>query len=394
MSTIVGKSKDADGVVDSQKGQTSKSALKGIMKRHNGLNPRPSQGVTPGKDNQSKRRLLFPTTYQSTTKIENNLKVDFSPMARMVTIDSSKEMTHEEKADIWWQHPDYEEFRKTARMVAKAMLEGGSEIWLASNQSWQVPNQNHDATLQSAYSLSKRPDNSPAEKLNQKERYEDVRSKWWCRFGHSRRGLEHIASVGEGRQRQTNIQASVRAVVRECQQQKTYSRKDVEKLRSVSVRYTSWARDLAKAAGDADADAVRTDFNDASRKTREFYLQQFSEGNATLDKMDAPDFIQFIISKQTPDMMFDANTSSQIRMRRKNEKKAAEFAQHAGRHSTSQSPKSGTANTDAREEAEKQLAKEESMAKRAAGFANGEEAANMAAVLSGMGPVAKKVATI
>lgn len=378
MSTVVGKSsKDANGVANSQKGQTRKGELKGILKRPNGLNPRASQGVTPGGDNQVKRRMLFPT-YQSTTKIENNLKVDFSPMARMVTIDSSKEMTHEEKADVWWQHPDYEEFRKTARMVAKAMLEGGSEIWLASNQSWQVPNQNRDATLQSAYSLSKRPDKSAAAKLNQRERYEDVRSKWWCRFGHSRRGLEHIASVGEGRQRQSNIQAGIRAVVRECRQQKIFHRKDVEKLRTVSVRHTGWARDLAIAAGEADADAVRTDFNDESRKTREFYLQKFSEGDATLDKMDAPDFIQFIISKQTPNAMFDANTASQIRMNRKNAK-AAELA-----HRTPQSQASDTSSTEA----------EETMAKRAAGFANGEEAANMAAVLSGMGPVAKRVATV
>jgi hypothetical protein len=385
MSSIVGKSTDGDGVANSQKGETSKGELKGILKRPNGLNPRAAQGVTPGGDNKLKRRQLFPSTYQSTTKIDKNLKVDFSPMARMVTIDSSKEMTHEEKADVWWQHPDYEEFRKTARMVAKAMLEGGSEIWLASNQSWQVPNQNHTATLQSAYSLSKRPDNSTTEKLNKIERYEDMRSKWWCRFGHSRRGLEHVASVREGRQRQSNNQASVRAVVREYQQQKVFRRQDAEKLRSTSIQHTSWARDLAKAAGAADADAVLTDFNDASRKTREFYLRQYSEGNAALYKMDAPDFIQSIISKQMPDRIFDANTSSQIRMRRENEKKAARI---------SQSATPGTSATDAQEEAEKIFAKEESMAKRAAGFANGEEAANMAAVLSGMGPIAKQVATV
>lgn len=392
--TIVGKSEDDDGLANSQKGQISKGELKGILKRPNGLNPKMSRDVFPaGRDNQLKRRLLFPT-YQPTIKIENNLKVDFSPMARMVTIDSSKEMTHEEKADVWFQHPDYEEFRKTARMVAKAMLEGGSEIWLASNQSWQVPNQNRDATLQSAYSLSKRPNESGAGKLNKTERYEDIRSKWWCRFGHSRRGLEHIASVGEGRQRQSLIQASVRAVVREHKQQKVFRRPDAEKLRSVSVRHTSWARDLAKAAGAADADAVLTDFNDASRKTREFYLRHFSEGNTTLDKMDAPDFIQSIISKQMPDMIFDANTSSQIRMRRQNEKKAAGLAQQAGHPRSPKSATPGTSTTHAREEAEEAVAKEESMAKRAAGFANGEEAANMAAVLSGMGPVAKQVASV
>ena len=26
-------------------------------------------------------------------------------------------------------------------MITKAMLEGGSEVWLATNQSWQMPNQ-------------------------------------------------------------------------------------------------------------------------------------------------------------------------------------------------------------------------------------------------------------
>jgi hypothetical protein len=154
------------------------------------------------------------------------------------------------------------------------------------------------------------------------------------------------------------------------------------------------AQTLKKAAGAADADAVLTDFNDASRKTREFYLRHFSEGNTTLDKMDAPDFIQSIISKQMPDMIFDANTSSQIRMRRQNEKKAAGLAQQAGYPRSPKSTTPGTSTTHAREEAEEAVAKEESLAKRAAGFANGEEAANMAAVLSGMGPVAKQVASV
>jgi hypothetical protein len=325
MIMIVGNSKDGgEGMANSQQGhhQTRKEGvLKGILKRPNENHPRapPSlQGITSGGDNHQwkpRRCQRFPsptrsssstnpsslTTTTTTNRNKKNRKVDFSPIARMVTIESSKEMSNDEKADIWWQCSDYEEFRKTAKMVAKTMLQGGSEIWLASNPSWQVPNQTRVATLQSAFFLSKPPqqqqqpenkDSATTTTENRMIQKEESRyysqdnnntimtsSKWWCRFGHSRRGLEQLANVREGRQRTTNNQASVRAVVLEYQQQTLFRRQDAEYLRITSLRYTSWARDLAKATGQADADAVRTDFG-VSQKTRAFYLRQYSEGNA------------------------------------------------------------------------------------------------------------------
>jgi hypothetical protein len=127
-------------------------------------------------------------------------------MARVMTVKSQKDMENSEKAEVWWQKSDYEQFRKTGRMITKAMLEGGSEIWLATNQSWQLLNQGRQSTLKSVYSLAERQAALKKGDLKAKKEYEETRDKWWHKFGHSRRGLEHIASIDEGRQRQGPIE--------------------------------------------------------------------------------------------------------------------------------------------------------------------------------------------
>jgi hypothetical protein len=267
----------------------------------------------------SRRRSLFPTYETKAPSEKKNLHPHFAPMARVVTIKSLNDMTDQEKARIWWQKPDYEEFRRTGRMITKAMLEGGSEIWLATNQSWQMPNQGKAQTLQHASSLAERHAAFKKGDLKAKQDYEDTRDKWWHKFGHSRRGLEHIASIDEGRQRQTNVKTSIRAVLEEQRRQKVFHREDPEKLRMVSIQNTTWARDLALASGASDADAVQKNFDDESRRTREFYLLKFSRsnptGNAPSSKKVMPAFMKPMMTMQIHPNRLDANTMSQVRYR-------------------------------------------------------------------------------
>jgi hypothetical protein len=62
------------------------------------------------------------------------------------------------------------------------------------------------------YSLAERQAAFKKGDLNAKKEYEETRDKWWHKFGHSRRGLEHVASIDEDRQRQANVRAAVKAV--------------------------------------------------------------------------------------------------------------------------------------------------------------------------------------
>jgi len=274
-----------------------------------------SNGSNSSPLQQSQRRSLFPA-YEPKSEKKKNLSTSFSPMARVVTIKSSKDMNPQEKSEIWWQKADYDEFRKTGRMISKVMLQGGSEIWLATNQSWQLPNQGKAATLRHAMANV---DN------------EDASDKWWHKFGHSRRGLEHIASIDEGRQRQANVKTSIRAILTEQRRQKTFHREDPEKLRMCSIQNTSWAKDLALASGASDADAVTKNFDDENRKSREFYLLKFSRagklnsalGTQTGTKQVVPAFMKPMLSMQLRPNRLDANTTSRLKFKKKEEDKAS-----------------------------------------------------------------------
>lgn len=326
-----------------------------------------------------RRRSLFPS-YETKKKSNKNLHTEFSPMARVLTVKSHKDMDGEEKSAIWWQRSDYEEFRKTGRMITRVMLQGGSEVWLATNQSWQTPNKDRQTTLKHAFSLAERQAAFHKGDVNAKKEYEDTRDKWWHKFGHSRRGLEHIASIDEGRQRQTNVKTAIRAVVEEQRRQKVFNREDPDKLRMVSLQHTSWARDLSMAAGASDADAVRMNFDDISRKSREFYLLKFSRSNqmtvTNTKKANVPAFMKPALSMKTVQpSRLDANTVSQIRFRQGAHKKRSAVA-----------PITRAESVPIKSESEA-TASDSKMAKQAAGFASGEEVGNMSAVLTGMGPI-------
>ena len=318
-------SKTKRGILKTTKKSSSSKNISMDTKNNtsNNINQRSS---TANPATTTRRRSLFPTYEPSSTGgSKKHLRVSFAPMARVVTVRSKNDMLLSEKADIWWQKTDYEDFRKTGRIITRAMLEGGSEIWLAS----QANDDDEDKDMQG--------------------------DKWWHKFGHSRRGLEHVVSMEEGRQRQMNVKHAIRSVIEEQSRQKLYKRVDPEKLRTAALQHTSWARDLALASGASDADAVRCSFKE-ERRSREFYLLKMARNR--VKSIPLPQFMRPNIPKK-PTLKLDAHTAAQIQFRRrKNSMETTEPLHDSGK-------------TD--------------MKKQAQGFAVDGEKVNMAAVLSGMG---------
>jgi hypothetical protein len=363
----------------------------------------------------------------------------FAPMARVMTVKSKNDMTADEKGDIWWVKSDYEDFRKAGRIISRAMVEGGSEIWLAFSRSCRAAAKKKKMEEQAKRSKASHGTNekvcSDVNEDDDDDEGKDVLAlscdNWWHEFGHSRRGLEHVVSIEEGRQRQQNVRNAIQAVLEEQARQKLYRRLvDAEKLRKISLQYTSWARDLALASGSSDADAVQSSFAD-SRKSREFYLSELITNNnssssssisssvaakstsaantsstTTATAVTIPDFMRASSLQESPAVrqtiaaptadLLDANTAAQIRYRRKMtkdavaDKKAAtltcEEPVHDGPLSSVIVSSSSGSNID--DVSSSSSSKAESMAHRAAGFsAEGDAKISAAAVLSGMGAV-------
>ncbi|KAL3925398.1 MAG: hypothetical protein SGILL_000434 [Bacillariaceae sp.] len=263
------------------------------------------------------RRSLFPSSYSRKQARKNkNLSISFSPYARQKVIESN--LSEADKAIFWYQKSDYDDFTKLSRVISKALLEGGSEVWLLS-QSPTPATPAPDAQVATKHVLeSSASGETPSKRdLEAVQTFHETRSEWWHKFGHSRRGLEHIASIGEGRQRHTNVRATIETVLEEQRRQEMFlpaGYYDVDKLRSVYIQQTHWARSLARAMGEADADEVRCNFDVAKRKPREFFLKAHLSKDAH-DSDNLPSFMQTILTISSNKLNMDANTASQIRFR-------------------------------------------------------------------------------
>jgi len=243
------------------------------------------------------RRTLFTTSY-SKKEVKKEKNVSFSPYARCLKLESQN-LTAQEKTNMWWQKSDYDEFARVGRIISKAMLQGGSEIWLRSK--------------------------SPSSSLTLSgSNTDEMRDKWWCKFGHSRRGLEHIASNAEGRQRYMNGRSAIQSVMQEQQRQRMFLPKgyaDVDKFRTVYLKERLWARILARALGESDADAVDTNFDESRRKPRKYYLKKHFDNNSdyisTSNELHLPIFMKAIITSKRSNkkLNLDDNTASQIQRR-------------------------------------------------------------------------------
>jgi hypothetical protein len=368
-------------------GDPNAKPLKGILKRRSAGNvpsllQNSKSSANPVESGQ-RRRSLFPSYDSNVGKTKSNETLSFAPMARVVTIKSKNDMSEEDKGDIWWQRPDYDEFRKTGRIITKAMLQGGSEIWLASTTNDNTPKKNKSSSAES----DKKEKSQKGKRSGAGDTISATGDKWWHKFDHSRRGLEHVVSMNEGRERQQNVRHAIRSVLEEQNRQKMYKRVDPDKLRTVSHTNTSWARDLALAAGQSDADAVHCDF-DKDRKSREFYLIKIARANPTLNKdRKVPEFMQpsMHTGVRAPQArQLDAHTSTQLRYRRQSQQ-----------IKTDQDVAKTTPElTEPLRDRDAEEKKVDNLAQRAAGFSTLGEKMDMAAVLSGMGAVQQEQATL
>jgi hypothetical protein len=374
-----------DGIPDysADSGDPKNKPLKGILKRRSAVSiPSLQNSNSSANDNDSggqRRRSLFPSYDSNVGTTKSHETLTFAPMARVVTVKSKNDMSEKDKGDIWWQRPDYDEFRKTGRIITKAMLQGGGEIWLASTKS-----SNGNNKISSAES-DKNENNQKGNKRSVIDTISVTGDKWWHKFGHSRRGLEHVVSMDEGRERQHNVRHAIRSVLEEQNRQKMYKREDAEKLRIVSLNFTSWARDLALAAGHSDADAVECDF-DKDRKSREFYLIKIARANPIPNQSrQVPEFMQPSMhtgARLQPQQarVLDAHTSTQLRYRRQQNKSDQK----------EQTPEL----TEPLRDPDPEEKKDDNLAHRAAGFSAPGEKMDMSAVLSGMGAVTQEPAAI
>lgn len=411
--------------------------------------------MSSNEHSATQRRALFPTSY-SKKGLKKEKNVSWSPYARCVKLESLN-LTDKEKSEMWWQKSDYEDFAKVGRIISKAMLEGGSEIWLRSKSSRSSPRisgtsdtdcdnskantslaKTKDDTMIESSSSSSSIVNPPLHhdcnisKSSKPQDFYQIRDKWWCNFGHSRRGLEHIASNAEGKQRHLNARSAIRSVMEEQQRQKMFLPKgyaDVDKFRTVYLKETHWARVLARAVGGSDADAVKTNFDDSRRKPREFYLKKHFDNNSdyyvsTSNEMILPIFmkVKTIPSEHSlhssKKLNLDANTASQIRFRKsqmipmssklqekikksKGKAKAKTSKKSANRELSTvvnEEKKSECDNVNDNDDASSSSSSTEdsssSLAKMAAGWGIDDSQEDMSSVLIGMGISTKPKITV
>jgi hypothetical protein len=266
------------------------------------------------------RRSILPSTYSIKETKKASLRTSFSPYARVLSIESHRDLSDDDKNQIWWQKCDYESFRRTTSIVVRAMLNENGNGWLppkgdddanAKNISKPPPTQRDHNVSSPKRQL---PSNSLAEEqenlrhVNQRAKTEqkDIMQahSWWNRFGD-------LACFHESRRRQTHAKNSIRVVLDEQSRQRMFNSRDPTKIRLSYIQSTAWARDWARALATATADEVNRNFNDAScKETTISSLYAMKEALTTVvGKSESPDAAAM--------NRLDANTSSQIRFRQK-----------------------------------------------------------------------------
>jgi len=206
----------------------------------------------------------------STVVDKKRYKVHFSELKRVLRV---YKYTPEEAIDVWFQREDFDYFKnemtlliregEASRELAEAWLEGGE----AANRSGSSIS---GATEEGERAGGNNRAIAPRETSRSKA--------WWHNYDHSRRGLERYASPGQAREIIASNKVAVQKVLCEQHRQRLLGffcvpgARDADRISKVYHDYTAWSRDLALAAGASDADAVRTNFNDDKRRTREYYM--------------------------------------------------------------------------------------------------------------------------
>lgn len=266
-------------------------------------------------------RHLFPSYEPKNKPSDTTKSIKFNPMARVLTIPSRKDIPFHQKTHVWWQRCDYDEFKKTGRIISKAMECGGSEIWLTSSNAWgpktsvSTPKSSVESAELSEYekALSRYVNVDKKGGNNGNGNGDTTGNKWWCKFGHSRRGLEHVACSSEGRARQQSVLLASRMVLEEQKRQRVSHTKDPNKLRNVALQYTSWARDLSFAAGSADAEAVASNFCPSAACRAQHFAKQLNVYSVNcLETLNQSGAVGGGVAMAITSQILDANAHSSV----------------------------------------------------------------------------------
>ena len=245
-------------------------------------------------DGSAQRRTLFTKSYTPSAPNgkDDKRKLQFSPMARVVTIGSHKDLKPYEKAAVWWSRKDYADFKTTSRLVTKAILTSGSEVWILTNSSWDTDTRKTGVT---------------AATMNHSKK--SVSEKWWCKFGHSRRGLEHVTSPEEGKERSAKVKRSIQSVLEEQRRQRKSGLANPQNIRQVYVRASQWSRQLCLAAAASDAEAVQHAFAEQRIRDRNYHLRRqvsidgsSNDESSSSGEEEVPQFMKKHLSREALEM--------------------------------------------------------------------------------------------
>jgi len=268
----------------------------------------------------SGRRSILPSTYNAKAeKKKKSLRSSFSPFARVLTIESHKDFTEDERQNAWWQKSDYEDFRKSTSKLVRSMLNENITGWLGfKDEAALIEKSKSGPLLESSKtsSLAKRelPPMSLSElqenleHVNQKAKtaQKDVQAQsWWDRFGD-------LASFCESRHRQRLARDAIRIVLDEQRRQRMFQSPDPNKIRLAYMESSAWTREWSLALAAVKADEVRGNLDGKGSDTNSIsalYAMKVSLSTMT-EKPTSP-----VGGSTTTTIRLDANTASQIRYR-------------------------------------------------------------------------------
>lgn len=216
---------------------------------------------------EQKRIFGFKTSASNDSFVSrksNNRKVYFSELKRVLQV---RKFTAHESKEIWYQREDFEYFRSEMTLLVQEDQASRelAEVWLEAHENGRGKEQS------SSIGSSGVEESSIVGRAHS-------RYQWYHQYNHSRRGLERYASPGQARQILASYKVAVQKVLSEQHRQRLLSclclpgSQNPDQIAKVYIEYTAWSRDLALAAGASDADAVRTNFDDDKRHTREYFM--------------------------------------------------------------------------------------------------------------------------
>ena len=276
---------------------STKKPVRGIIRKASNY-----PQVAPGL-NAKQRRSFRPQMYRPLSKkaqLPDAIQpkhVRFARTKREVRICPLHKMTLEERAQTWWSSEEFDLIKRSMMvLIQPSEIEHLCKTWLAADTEQKMQKKSNDGREGGGSSGG---DAGAGES-------EKHSKSWWQKYGDSRRGLERYACPEEAPQILDSYQEAVYQVLLEQERQRRKCdcfwpfdstsmeqkrRAEAEKIARVYKEYTAWSRDLALASGASDADAVACDFDDAKRKSREYFLLRQIYQNQGRIHAHMPDFM-------------------------------------------------------------------------------------------------------